>query len=49
MFGFPAPEGYSETKYITYDSTDKFEKILTKYSREKGKNKSKKNWQISQK
>ena len=31
MFGFPAPKGYSETEYITYDSTDKFEKILTKF------------------
>ena len=31
MFGFPAPDGYSETKYITYDSKDKFEKILTKF------------------
>ena len=31
MFGFPAPNGYSETEYITYDSTDKFEKILTKF------------------
>ena len=31
VFGFPAPEGYSSTEYIKYDSTDKFEKILTKF------------------
>ena len=31
MFGFPAPKGYSETKYIKYDDKDKFEKILTKF------------------
>ena len=31
VFGFPAPKGYSETKYINYDSSDKFEKILTKF------------------
>lgn len=30
-FGFPAPDGYSETEYIHYDSSDKFEKILTKF------------------
>ena len=33
-FGFPAPEGYKETKYIKYDKTDKFEKILTKFDEE---------------
>lgn len=34
VFGFPAPEGYSATEYIKYDSTDKFEKILTKFDKE---------------
>ena len=28
-FGFPAPKGYSKTKYIEYDDKDKFENILT--------------------
>ena len=34
VFGFPAPDGYSETKYIKYSSKDKFEKILTKFDEE---------------
>ena len=33
-FLFPAPEGYSESKYITYNSKDLFEKILTKFDEE---------------
>ena len=33
-FGFPAPKGYSETKYINYDNKDKFEDILTKFDKE---------------
>ena len=31
MFGFSAPKNYTETKYITYDSPDKFEKKLTEF------------------
>ena len=31
VFGFPALSGCSETKYIKYDSEDKFEDILTKF------------------
>ena len=31
IFGFPAKDGYSKTKYIQYDRTDKFENILTKF------------------
>ena len=31
VFGFPAPSGYSSTKYIQYASKDKFEDILTKF------------------
>ena len=34
QFLFPAPEGYSETKYISYNSIDLFEKILTKFDEE---------------
>ena len=34
VFGFPAPEGYSETKSIKYSSKDKFEKILSKFDEE---------------
>ncbi len=33
-FGFPAPAGYQATKYIKYQSTDRFEKILTKFDEE---------------
>ena len=33
-FGFPAPDGYKETQFIKYSSTDKFEKILTKFDEE---------------
>ena len=34
VFGFPAPSGYSTTDYIRYSSSDKFEKILTKFDEE---------------
>jgi hypothetical protein len=33
-FLFPAPEGYSESKYITFNSKDLFEKTLTKFDEE---------------
>ena len=33
-FFFPAPKGYSESKYILFDSSDKFEEILTKFDEE---------------
>ena len=34
-FGFPAPDGYKETQFIKYSSTDKFEKILRRKRRQK--------------
>jgi len=32
-FGFPAPKGRKETKYIKYSSTDKYESILTTFDK----------------